>query len=203
MTTRRMPIASLHARARAHARTHSEYVILIAFPLKLLLQECAAVFSYTYIAYFVPWCASSWSRQASCLPVCFLVTSRWSNRSIYTHNSRSYRLIQAEFNKIPFFTNNLNCKETELCKLDVVVWKENILQLSLPLFFFQWRVLDGCSVARRDQPVTLPPIYRTQDTYWTRCMPRCDTSHCVAYSKKPINICQTQHLFFAATRFAS
>ena len=58
-----------------------------------------------------------------CLPVCSLVTSRWSNRSIYTHNSRSYRLIQVEFNQISLFTNNPNCQKTELCKLYLVVLK--------------------------------------------------------------------------------
>jgi len=33
--------------------THSEYVILIAFPLQPWLHECASVFCYTYIACLV------------------------------------------------------------------------------------------------------------------------------------------------------
>jgi hypothetical protein len=33
--------------------THSEYVILLAFPLQRWLQECASVLRYTYIASLV------------------------------------------------------------------------------------------------------------------------------------------------------
>jgi hypothetical protein len=34
-------------------KTHSEYVILIAFPRQQLLRECASILRYTYIACLV------------------------------------------------------------------------------------------------------------------------------------------------------
>jgi hypothetical protein len=77
-----------------------------------------------------------------CLPVCSLVTPRWSNRSIYTHKSRSYSLIQVEFNQILLFTNNLNCHETELCKLYVVVLKRKYFQLIYILFTYLFIVIN-------------------------------------------------------------
>jgi len=87
-----------------------------------------------------------------CLPVCSLVTPRRSNRSIYTHNSRSYRLIQVEFNQIPLFTNNLNCHETELCKLYVVVLKRKHFQLIYILFTY---LFIGISIHRMEKNCAL------------------------------------------------
>ena len=46
-TIRRMPIARWIIKA---TNTHSEYVILIAFPLQQWLHERASILRYTYIA---------------------------------------------------------------------------------------------------------------------------------------------------------
>jgi hypothetical protein len=40
----------LQTEGRIHTHTHSERVILIAFPLQKLLQDSAPVLRYTYIA---------------------------------------------------------------------------------------------------------------------------------------------------------
>jgi hypothetical protein len=50
MTIWRMRIACWIPKA---TNTHSEYVILIAFPLQQRLYERASVLRYTYISYFV------------------------------------------------------------------------------------------------------------------------------------------------------
>ena len=55
MTIWRMCIACWVPKA---TNTHSEYVILIAFPLQQLLHEGASVLSYTYIACLV-FCVSN------------------------------------------------------------------------------------------------------------------------------------------------
>ena len=51
MTIRRVCIACWVAKA---TNTHSEYVMLIAFPLQQWLQERASMLRYTYIACILP-----------------------------------------------------------------------------------------------------------------------------------------------------
>jgi len=55
----------VYKHTRAHAYTHTEYVILIAFPLQQWLQEHALVFRYTYIT--LPVWPASWSSGQSLL----------------------------------------------------------------------------------------------------------------------------------------
>jgi hypothetical protein len=52
MTIWRMCVACWITKA-TQTHTHSEYVILIAFPLQQLLQERASMLRYTYIACLV------------------------------------------------------------------------------------------------------------------------------------------------------
>ena len=68
--------------------THSEYVILIAFPQQKWLHKCTSMLRYTYTAalfhtdsFFVGWCCTAWQR-----PSYRDQAGKWSRRSTCEQN---------------------------------------------------------------------------------------------------------------------
>jgi hypothetical protein len=75
-----------HLGTQNYKHTHSEYVILIAFPLQQWLHECASLLRYTYITPCVRWSLrffSVWKRIRKFNP-CVMLSKFLCNSEIQT-----------------------------------------------------------------------------------------------------------------------